>query len=96
MRQPFDGAVWIGSRDYREANWKDFAGFAHTLKLGDFTVYTRLPGPVPEEQSAQRAKLRAGEKDGESAEIQAAQADGTGAALYYLQLQAGGNGSSDV
>ena len=34
VRQTFDGAVWIGSKDYREASWKDFAGFAHTLKLG--------------------------------------------------------------
>ena len=59
VRQTFDGAVWIGSKDYREASWKDFAGFAHTLKLGGFTVYTRLPGPVPEEQSAQKAKLEA-------------------------------------
>ena len=33
VRQPFDGAVWIGSKDYREAKWKDFAGFAHTLTL---------------------------------------------------------------
>ncbi len=56
---PFDGAVWIGSRDYREASWKDLAGFAHTLKSGGFTVYTRLPGPVPEDQAAQRAKLEA-------------------------------------
>ena len=37
VRQAFDGAVWIGSKDYREASWKDFAGFAHTLKLGGFT-----------------------------------------------------------
>ena len=59
VRQTFDGAVWIGSKDYREASWKDFAGFAHTLKLGGFTVYTRLPGPVSEEQSAQKAKLEA-------------------------------------
>ncbi len=59
VRQTFDGTVWIGSKDYREASWKDFAGFAHTLKLGGFTVYTRLPGPVPEEQSAQKAKLEA-------------------------------------
>ena len=59
VRQTFDGAVWIGSKDYREASWKDFAGFAHTLKLGGFTVYTRLPSPVPEEQSAQKAKLEA-------------------------------------
>ena len=59
VRQTFDGAVWIGSKDYREASWKDFAGLAHTLKLGGFTVYTRLPGPVPEEQSAQKAKLEA-------------------------------------
>ena len=59
VRQTFDGTVWIGSKDYREASWKDFAGFAHTLKLGGFTVYTRLPGPVSEEQSAQKAKLEA-------------------------------------
>ena len=59
VRQPFDGAVWIGSRDYREASWKDFGGVAHTLQFGGFTVYTRLPGPVPEERSAQRAKLEA-------------------------------------
>ena len=87
VRQTFDGAVWIGSKDYREASWKDFAGFAHTLKLGGFTVYTRLPGPVPEEQSAQKAKLEAlsamvqiswkepENKAGESAEIQVIQAD---------------------
>lgn len=50
---------WREYKDYREASWKDFAGFAHTLKLGGFTVYTRLPGPVPEEQSAQKAKLEA-------------------------------------
>ena len=59
QQKTFDGAVWIGSKDYREDSWKDFAGFAHTLKLGGFTVYTRLPGPVPEEQSAQEAKLEA-------------------------------------
>ena len=59
VRQPFDGAVWIGSKDYREAKWKDFAGFAHTLKLGGFTVYTRLPGPVPEEQAERRKQLEA-------------------------------------
>ena len=59
VRQPFDGAVWIGSKDYREAKWKDFAGFAHTLTLGGFTVYTRLPGPVPEEQAERRKKLEA-------------------------------------
>lgn len=28
VRQTFDGAVWIGSKDYREASWKDFAGLA--------------------------------------------------------------------
>ena len=33
VRQPFDGAVWIGSKDYREAKWKDFPGFAHTLDV---------------------------------------------------------------
>lgn len=59
VRQPFDGAVWIGSKDYREAKWKDFAGFAHTLILGGFTVYTRLPGPVPEEQAERRKQLEA-------------------------------------
>lgn len=59
VRQPFDGAVWIGSKDYREAKWKDFAGFAHTFTLGGFTVYTRLPGPVPEEQAERRKKLEA-------------------------------------
>ena len=59
VRQTFDGAVWIGSKDYREASWKDFGGVAHTLQLGGFTVYTRLPDPVPEEQSAQKAKLEA-------------------------------------
>ena len=32
---------------------------AHTLNSGGFTVYTRLPGPVSEEQSAQNAKLEA-------------------------------------
>ena len=36
-----------------------FRRICHTLKLGGFTVYTRLPGPVPEEQSAQQAKLEA-------------------------------------
>ena len=46
-------------KDYREAKWKDFAGFAHTLILGGFTVYTRLPGPVPEEQAERRKKLEA-------------------------------------
>ena len=81
------GAVWIGSKDYREAKWKDFAGFAHTLKLGGFTVYTRLPGPVPEEQAERRKQLEAlsamvqiswkepENKAAESAEIQVIQAD---------------------
>ena len=59
VRQTFDGAVWIGSKDYREASWKDFAGFAHTLKLGGFTVYTRLPEPVPEKQAERRKQLEA-------------------------------------
>ena len=59
VRKEFDGIVQIGSKDYREAKWKNYADFAHTLKLGDFTVFTRLPGPVPKEQSGQRAKLEA-------------------------------------
>ena len=59
VRQTFDGAIWIGSKDYREAKWTDFAGVAHTLKLGGFTVYTRLPGPIPEEQAERRTQLEA-------------------------------------
>ena len=58
VRQTFDGTVWIGPRT-TGGQLEGFAGFAHTLKLGGFTVYTRLPGPVPEEQSAQKAKLEA-------------------------------------
>ena len=86
VRQTFDGTVWIGSKDYREASWKDFAGFAHTLKLGGFTVYTRLPscfrGAVSAESKAggplrhgadQLERARA--KGSESAEIQVIQAD---------------------
>ena len=33
VRQTFDGAVWIGSKDYREASWKDFAGYPQIRRL---------------------------------------------------------------
>ena len=87
VRQAFDGAVWNRVQGLPGGQLEGFGGFAHTLKLGGFTVYTRLPGPVPEEQSAQESKAggplrygadqleRAREKDGESAEIQVIQAD---------------------
>lgn len=43
----FDGDVLIGGGDYTEASWESF-GSIHTLKLGGFTLFTRLPGSAPE------------------------------------------------
>ncbi|WP_195985577.1 hypothetical protein [Clostridium sp. D33t1_170424_F3] len=45
--KPFDGEVLIGGKDYTEANWEPF-GSIHTLRLGCFTLFTCLPGPVPD------------------------------------------------
>lgn len=43
----FDGEVLIGAKDYMEAAWKPF-GSIHALKLGGFTLFTRLPEFIPD------------------------------------------------
>lgn len=45
--KPFDGEVLIGGVDYTEAGWEAF-GSINILKLGGFTLFTRLPGSVPD------------------------------------------------
>ena len=49
----FDGIFKIGKKDYREVKWKaDKFDFAHYVELGNFTVYTLLPSPIPENEES--------------------------------------------
>ena len=48
----FDGDVLIGDEDYLEAIWQPF-GSIQTCKLGGFTLFTRLPGPGPDDEEIQ-------------------------------------------
>lgn len=53
----FDGDVLIGEKDYLEAVWEPF-GCIQTCKLGGFTLFTRLPFPVPEHEDLQTVIAR--------------------------------------